>query len=94
MIEEAKRSNISHDKVSIAKYIGEFLLALKEGHLENNYPYYEIYSKEKPSDLLPRFLKCFEENIYDIPEGSIIWDTPLLKETMSNYKALKEYAKE
>jgi hypothetical protein len=54
----------------------------------------ECYIKEKPSELLPRFLTCFEENIYDIPEGSIIWDTPLLKETMSNYRALKAYAKE
>lgn len=54
----------------------------------------QAYIKETPQSILQKFLPCFIENIYDIPQDSILWETPLLKETMANYHALKKYAEE
>lgn len=56
--------------------------------------YNQYLIKHSPEEFLKMLLPCFEENIYDIPEGSVIWQTPLLKETMSNFEKLKAYEKE
>lgn len=62
---------------------------------KNNYTKDRIcYIKYQPKTILRTILPCFIENIYDIPKDSILWETPLLKETMANYYALKKYAEE
>ncbi len=61
---------------------------------EYGYENITTYYKACPEEFLQDFLPCFEENIYDIPESSIIWQTPLLQETMANFQKLKAYAKE
>ncbi len=55
---------------------------------------YLSYLKYSYEDFAKEFLPFFEENIYDIPKDCILWETPLLKETMSNFEALKKYAVE
>jgi hypothetical protein len=52
------------------------------------------YIKVTPEELCKDFVPCFEEHVLDIPNESLVWQTPLLKETMSNFQKLKAYAQE
>ncbi len=90
-----KVCEIDHKEYEGHRFLVDFILAQAQQYKNSPFLQDRVPNiTETPKSILQKFLPCFEQHIYDISteDRKLIWETPLLKETMSNYNALKKYA--